>query len=73
MVPEKGLEPLLAKANGILNPARLPIPPLRQRSLGQRELVFDLVRGGFSSHAGALLARNLGVAKARVGREISRG
>ena len=29
VLPEKGLEPLLAKANGILNPARLPIPPLR--------------------------------------------
>ncbi len=30
MVPEVGLEPTLCCQNGILNPARLPISPLRQ-------------------------------------------
>ncbi len=29
-VPEGGLEPPRAEAHWILNPARLPIPPLRQ-------------------------------------------
>lgn len=29
-LPEEGLEPSLSCPNGILNPARLPIPPLRQ-------------------------------------------
>ena len=29
VIPEVGLEPTLPKGNGILNPARLPIPPLR--------------------------------------------
>ena len=28
-LPEEGLEPSLCCQNGILNPARLPIPPLR--------------------------------------------
>ena len=28
MVPEVGIEPTLRCQNGILNPARLPIPPL---------------------------------------------
>jgi integrase len=32
LVPEVGLEPTLAEANTALNRARLPIPPLRQRS-----------------------------------------
>ena len=32
MVPEVGLEPTLAEANTALNRARLPIPPLRQRT-----------------------------------------
>ena len=30
-LPEEGLEPSLPCGNGILNPARLPIPPLRRR------------------------------------------
>ncbi len=30
IIPEVGLEPTLPEGNGILNPARLPIPPLRQ-------------------------------------------
>ncbi len=38
ILPEKGLEPLPCCQDGILNPARLPIPPLRlvllQVSLG---------------------------------------
>ena len=29
MVPVVGIEPTLPKGNGILNPARLPIPPHR--------------------------------------------
>ncbi len=29
-LPEEGLEPTLSCENGILNPARLPIPPLRR-------------------------------------------
>ncbi len=29
LMPEEGLEPSLPCENGILNPARLPIPPLR--------------------------------------------
>ena len=29
-MPEVGLEPTLCCHNGILNPARLPIPPLRR-------------------------------------------
>ena len=31
ILPEEGLEPTLSCENGILNPARLPIPPLRLR------------------------------------------
>ena len=33
LLPKEGLEPSLPCENGILNPARLPIPPLRRVSL----------------------------------------
>ena len=36
MVPEVGLEPTLCCQNGILNPARLPISPLRQDQRGAK-------------------------------------
>lgn len=32
-MPEKGLEPLLTNVNGILNPARIPISPLRRKEM----------------------------------------
>ena len=36
MVPEAGLEPALCCQNWILNPARLPISPLRQDLQGAK-------------------------------------
>ena len=35
LMPKEGIEPSLCCQNGILNPARLPIPPLRQVVLSQ--------------------------------------
>ena len=37
-LPKEGLEPSLPCGNGILNPARLPIPPLRRLVLQRRLL-----------------------------------
>ena len=45
-MPEVGLEPTLPCGNGILNPARLPIPPLWHGGLAA--LLYDLL-GGIAS------------------------
>ena len=55
LMPEVGLEPTLPKGNGILNPARLPIPPLRLRTRYYSELaclgqIFFWIFGWFRSN-----------------------
>ena len=42
MVPEAGLEPALCYQNWILNPARLPISPLRQDLRGAKYIYASL-------------------------------
>ena len=71
MVPEVGLEPTRTKVHGILNPARLPVPPLRHTSRGRIERavetvnsVADLDRGRFL----ALLHRSVGWGHSSAGR-----
>ena len=39
MVPPAGIEPALPCENGILNPARLPIPPEGQRPSFYKEVL----------------------------------
>ena len=48
MVPEVGLEPTLCCQNGILNPARLPISPLRQGFARRRVYICTHVRASIS-------------------------
>jgi membrane protein YqaA with SNARE-associated domain len=44
MVPVVGIEPTLPKGNGILNPARLPIPPHRHVKVVKRRRAYSSVR-----------------------------
>ena len=50
MVPEVGLEPTLCCQNWILNPARLPISPLRQDLRGAKYIFADRPRPVFHLH-----------------------
>ena len=55
MVPEEGIEPSLPCENRILNPARLPIPPLRQ-PMKRRSIAFGVLAAQcVAGSAGAVL------------------
>ena len=49
MVPEAGLEPALCCQNWILNPARLPISPLRQDLQGAKYIFARVAMPVFKS------------------------
>ena len=49
MVPEAGLEPALCYQNWILNPARLPISPLRQDLRGAKYIYASVAVPVFKS------------------------